>query len=680
MHKINLDENDRIATHFIGGEGINWALDEDMRLAQICAPDFVDQVDLNSASVIYSVWPGALQRLDPKRLVGKIVVCEFDNPPFHWIKQPPFLRIRESVSLWVSHTSQAAEQASILGLPALSVPYRLDGNFFYPRQKNSAEVIELRRYYSIPENCYVIGNFHRDSEGVDLQFPKLQKAPDVFLQIVLDLLKKKYPIHILLAGPRRHWLRRQLQAHKIPFTFIGKMIEGDDIVQNVLPRTELNNLYACLDLVLITSRWEGGPYSVLEGAATKSKILCSRVGLSEDVLEPESIFDHPDQAVEIIEKDIRLNFLEHTIIKQYDRYLHGFTLAPAKEAMSSVFHKIRHLSKPIINPQLERPLKIRAPSCFQKITLRLGFKKNIYSQKTVSILREFHKPPYGGGNQFMLALRSEFEKMNVRVLNNEVNSRVDAYLFDSLWFDMKLLDKLSKLNNPRVGHRIDGPIHLYRNKDRNLDDQIFEINKQFATVSIIQSIYTLRAIYKSGYLPISPIVIPNAVNPDIFFPREKHVFSREKIKLVSTSWSDNPMKGAIDYKWLDENLDFNRYSYTFYGRIKENFKNIIVEKPLPSSSLGEALRKNDIYITASQNDPCSNALIEAMASGLPILYKNSGGHPELVGFGGLPYNECVEIPFLLERIIKNYYLFNGCLTISPSAKIAERYLDALFLD
>jgi len=678
MHKINQDINNPIPTHFFGGEDINWALDEDLRMARACSPLFVKQVNFELASVIYSIWPGALEAIDPTRLEGKIVVCEFDNPPYHWIKQRFFRRAREYVSLWITHTTQAAEQARVLGLPTLSVPYRLDGTIFFPREARSAEVIALRLRYAIPPERYVIGNFHRDSEGTNLRSPKLQKGPDVFLQIAISLFKKNYPIHILLAGPRRHWLRNQLQLHGIPFTFVGKSIEADDIGQNILPRSDLNNLYACLDLVLITSRWEGGPYSVLEGAATQRKVLCSRVGLAEDVLEPESIFDHADQAVRIIEKDIGLDFLGPTVKVQYERYLRSYTLAPGQEAMVRVFQKSIEVPAFINTTALGGVPRARLPSNWQRLTRRLGFGKNSYSKKTISMLREFHKPPYGGGNQFMLALKTELERLGIRVLNNEIGHHVDAYLFDSLWFDRKLLDKLGGISNPRVGHRIDGPIHLYRGKDKDLDDQIFEINRNFATVSIIQSVYTLRSIIASGYSPIAPIVIPNAVNPNIFFKLDENRSLGREIKLVSTSWSDNPMKGANDYKWIDENLDFNRYSYTFYGRIKENFKNIVVKPPLPSLDLADALREHDLYITASRNDPCSNALIEALACGLPALYKNSGGHPELVGFGGLPYDQIDEIPAKLERLTENYKLFTGCLTVTPMSHIANRYLDALF--
>ena len=42
-------------------------------------------------------------------------------------------------------------------------------------------------------------------------------------------------------------------------------------------------------------------------------------------------------------------------------------------------------------------------------------------------------------------------------------------------------------------------------------------------------------------------------------------------------------------------------------------------------------QKVDAYITMSYQDNCPSAVIEAMSSGLPILYSSSGGIPELVG-------------------------------------------------
>lgn len=39
----------------------------------------------------------------------------------------------------------------------------------------------------------------------------------------------------------------------------------------------------------------------------------------------------------------------------------------------------------------------------------------------------------------------------------------------------------------------------------------------------------------------------------------------------------------------------------------------------------------DAYVMTKHNDPCPNTVLEALATGLPVLYSDSGGVPELVG-------------------------------------------------
>jgi glycosyltransferase involved in cell wall biosynthesis len=42
-------------------------------------------------------------------------------------------------------------------------------------------------------------------------------------------------------------------------------------------------------------------------------------------------------------------------------------------------------------------------------------------------------------------------------------------------------------------------------------------------------------------------------------------------------------------------------------------------------------RAADAYVMTKHNDPCPNSVIEALASGLPVIYSDTGGTPELVG-------------------------------------------------
>src|SRR3990172_7335120 len=90
---------------------------------------------------------------------------------------------------------------------------------------------------------------------------------------------------------------------------------------------------------------------------------------------------------------------------------------------------------------------------------------------------------------------------------------------------------------------------------------------------------------------------------------------------------------------------------TFVGQTREHFQRIRVVGPVPSQQVADLLRAHDIYVAASLNDPCSNALLEALACGLPAAYRPSGGHSELVGDGGISFERPEELPDVLDRLV-----------------------------
>lgn len=346
-----------------------------------------------------------------------------------------------------------------------------------------------------------------------------------------------------------------------------------------------------------------------------------------------------------------------------------------KEADESDF-RARLDAAPEAGAWAPRTGRSEAPETLVEKGLRnLGLKRARRAGLTVSIFREFVKPPYGGGNQFMLALKGAMENLGVNVLVNEVSRYVDGYYFDSLWFDEKILRKLEKIPNPVVIHRIDGPIHLYRGKDKDIDDKIFAVNASLATSTVIQSDFTLEKVIETGYRPVRPVVIRNAADASIFHPPAIRREPGRKLRVIATSWSDNPNKGGPTYKWLEENLDYDRFEFTFVGRCSEKLVRARSLPAVPSGDLAKLLQEHDLYLTASQNDPCSNALIEALSCGLPAIALRSGGHPELVGQGGLCFKGKEEIPDLLARIAGDYETYRARVSPPRMADVVERYLD-----
>jgi len=298
----------------------------------------------------------------------------------------------------------------------------------------------------------------------------------------------------------------------------------------------------------------------------------------------------------------------------------------------------------------------------------------------ISIFHEFKRPPYGGGNQFLLALRSELLRRELQVETNTISSRSRACLFNSFNFDFARLRTLRR-SECRMVHRVDGPVGIYRGRDDGTDARIRAINDELADTTVFQSRYSLERHLELGLTFKDPSVITNAVDPRIFHPpAEPEPLASRRVRLIATAWSDNPNKGASVYSWLEDHLDWDRFDFTFVGRSPIRFKRIRMLSPLPSEALADVLREHDVFITASKHESCSNALIEALACGLPALYVRSGGHPEIVGNAGLGFEAPEELPMLLNQLVAEYEVHRGSISVPSLTDVADRYLVKMGFD
>ena len=110
----------------------------------------------------------------------------------------------------------------------------------------------------------------------------------------------------------------------------------------------------------------------------------------------------------------------------------------------------------------------------------------------VAIATELRPPPYGGSNQFLLALRGELRRRGLRVTDGRVARGARSVLLHSYLVDLR------RRPAGRVVHRVDGPIGLYRGADDGADRRIVEINERLADATILQSRYSLDAHRELG--------------------------------------------------------------------------------------------------------------------------------------------------------------------------------------
>jgi len=313
----------------------------------------------------------------------------------------------------------------------------------------------------------------------------------------------------------------------------------------------------------------------------------------------------------------------------------------------------------------------------RKAGIERDWLRSRHGRADLALFHEFSPPPSGGGHQFLRALSRELEGRGLVVEQQRISEGTPACLFNSFNFDFARLRRFAA-RGARLVHRVDGPIGVYRGFDDGTDARIARVNAELAVATICQSRFSLEAHRRLGIELRDPVVIPNAVDPAIFHrPAGREPLDGRRVRVIATSWSDNPRKGGEALAWLDANLDHTRYEVTFAGRAPLRFERVRSVGPLDSNALADLLRTQDAYVAPSRDDPCSNALLEALACGLPAAYRRSGGHPELVGEGGLPFSDDEELGDALDRLVAELDERRAAITTRSIAWVADRYLEVL---
>lgn len=152
------------------------------------------------------------------------------------------------------------------------IPIGVDTKLFQPPSPQMRDA--MRKKLAIPDGHFCIGSFQKDGQGWgDGLTPKLIKGPDVFLEAVKRIHQER-PVHILLTGPARGYVKQGLDAIGVSYTHTFL----DDF-------KELAQYYHALDVYLVTSREEGGPKAITEAMASSVPILTTCVGMAPDLVK-----------------------------------------------------------------------------------------------------------------------------------------------------------------------------------------------------------------------------------------------------------------------------------------------------------------------------------------------------------------------------------------------------------
>jgi len=299
----------------------------------------------------------------------------------------------------------------------------------------------------------------------------------------------------------------------------------------------------------------------------------------------------------------------------------------------------------------------------------------------LALFHEFEASPGGGAHQSLRALVAECVRRGVVIGHNTLGRDTPACLFNSFNFDASRLRVFSHRNgSARMVHRVGAVTTLYRGYDDGTDARVGAINSEFAHATIAISHATIEMYRQVGIELVDPHVVYNACDPAIFHSQGRIPFSRSrKTRIIACSWSPNPRKGGPTYRWLEDNLDWSRFELTFVGNSSTEFHRLRHLPAMPSPKLAALLRDQDIFLTATEHDAYSNALVEALSCGLPALYRASGGSAEAVKEAGFSFTDQAEIPELLDRLVEEYEYRQALISLPTIDEIADGYLEVLGL-
>lgn len=310
----------------------------------------------------------------------------------------------------------------------------------------------------------------------------------------------------------------------------------------------------------------------------------------------------------------------------------------------------------------------------------------------VSINSKFISGPYGGGMQVALSLKRVFEEHGIDVVNTLEDADIDIILHVNPFPFLMQVAQYSffdaycyKLRHPNT-IIINGIHECDERKGSRYMNKLLVTASKYSDYVVFVASWLVPLLEKKGFPATKPKkVVLNGSDASIFNKKDKEFWDgKRKMRLVTHHWGGHYLKGHDVYQQIDEKLgdpEFAaKYEFTYIGNHPSNitYKKTTVKKPIGGKELAEELKKHDVYVTASRNEPAGLHHIEGALCGLPIVYINSGGIPEYCDGYGISF-EPGGFFEALEKMREEYAEWLKKLETydNTSQKMAEQYYELL---
>jgi glycosyltransferase involved in cell wall biosynthesis len=278
--------------------------------------------------------------------------------------------------------------------------------------------------------------------------------------------------------------------------------------------------------------------------------------------------------------------------------------------------------------------------------------------------------PQGGMYSFFRNFRAYCAAAGVAV-TDDVDGDYDVLVANS-WVIPDVVVARAKRRRPRlkVLHRIDGSAVDYgRDAASDLRQALVSL---LADATVFQSAYGREATRRHRVIERDGPIVHNPVDVERFRPEGDRMPLPGAVRLAHVAFSTNARKGTAAVLEIAGRRPDVTFVMVGPDAVATPPGNVLALGHAGWDRLPALLRSCTALLTLSENEACPNVVLEALASGLPVLYKASGGTPEVVGDCGAAV-DLVSFDAGLAGVLARHRE----LSVAARARAVERFASAV---
>lgn len=286
------------------------------------------------------------------------------------------------------------------------------------------------------------------------------------------------------------------------------------------------------------------------------------------------------------------------------------------------------------------------------------------------------------GNRSIKPFKDSFNNAVKRAFK-KIKNKPDV-CYGHFWWSIFALYPICKGNGiPLFGASGEENVGLYIHKTPEF---IQEVNDYISGLISVSS-KNQQECLSLGLIPQAKSkVIPNAVDGELFYPRnkaelrKKFGFSEDDF-IVAFTGQLIPRKGTLRLSQALESLKDENIKAIFMGRGPEvpTYKHILHCGTVNHDELANYLACSDLFVLPTENEGCSNAIIEAMACGLPIVSTDAPFNHDILNENNSIMIDCHDVEQIASAIEKikadsllRERLANGAIKTAQGLSIDKR--------